>query len=60
MTTVSRALSSDSPKTKIVATEDDNPLDVHDYFGVHKLFSIQDLFKARVHLGHTVRSLGGY
>uniref|UniRef100_A0A087YU66 Small ribosomal subunit protein uS2m n=2 Tax=Anopheles darlingi TaxID=43151 RepID=A0A087YU66_ANODA len=23
-----------------------------DYFGVHKLFTVEDLFKARVHLGH--------
>ena len=30
-----------------------DPLKVRDYFGVHKLFSIKDLFEARVHLGHT-------
>lgn len=31
--------------------------EVHDYFGVHKLFTIKDLFDARVHLGHTIKSL---
>ena len=30
-----------------------DPLKVRDYFGVHKLFTIKDLFESRVHLGHT-------
>jgi len=34
-----------------------NPFDSRDYFEVEKLFTIKDLFNARVHLGHTVRSL---
>ena len=34
-----------------------NPLDVQDYLGVNKLFTTKDLFNARVHLGHSVRSL---
>ena len=34
-----------------------NPFDARDYFGVEKLFTIKDLFNARVHLGHTVRSM---
>lgn len=34
-----------------------DPLNVRDYFEVNKLFTIKDLFNARVHLGHTVRSL---
>ena len=34
-----------------------NPFDNRDFFEVEKLFTIKDLFDARVHLGHTVRSL---
>jgi len=34
-----------------------NPLDSRDYFGVHNLFNVKMLFDARMHLGHTVRSL---
>lgn len=30
-----------------------DPLKSRDYFDVHKLFTVEDLFKARVHLGHT-------
>ena len=29
-----------------------DPLSTMDFFGVHKLFSVSDLFEARVHLGH--------
>ena len=29
-----------------------DPLKSRDYFGVYKLFTIKDLFDARVHLGH--------
>jgi len=43
-------------KTSELATPE-NPLDVHDYFGVHKLFTVKDLFNSRVHYGHTVKSL---
>jgi small subunit ribosomal protein S2 len=40
------------------ATRSDlNPLAVHDYFGVHKLFTVKDLFDARVHLGHKASAL---
>jgi hypothetical protein len=35
----------------------DDPLNARDYFGVNKLFTIKDLFNARVHLGHTVSSM---
>ena len=28
-----------------------------DYFGVHKLFTVEDLFKAKVHYGHKVGTL---
>lgn len=34
-----------------------NPLLVQDYFGVHKLFTVKDLFEARVHLGHKASAL---
>merc|ERR1712136_523101 len=34
-----------------------NPLMFPDYFGVRKLFTIKDLFNARIHLGHTVFDL---
>ena len=45
--------SSDSkePEAKAIS------LDFRDYFDVHKLFTTKDLFNARVHLGHSVRSL---
>ena len=33
-------------------TEVIDPLKHHDFFGVHNLFTIRDLFDARVHLGH--------
>jgi len=33
-----------------------DPLKSRDYFQVHKLFTIEDLFRARVHLGHTATS----
>jgi len=36
----------------IVAKDLLNPLKFPDYFGVRKLFSVKDLFDARVHLGH--------
>jgi small subunit ribosomal protein S2 len=40
------------------ATRSDlNPLAVHDYFGVHKLFTVKDLFDARVHMGHKASAL---
>ena len=34
-----------------------SPFESRDYFEVNKLFTIKDLFNARVHLGHTVRSM---
>ncbi|XP_046594180.1 28S ribosomal protein S2, mitochondrial isoform X1 [Neodiprion lecontei] len=34
-----------------------DPLQHPDFFGVHKLFTVQDLFKARVHYGHKLGSL---
>lgn len=34
-----------------------NPFDSRDYFEVSRLFTVKDLFNARVHLGHTVRSM---
>ena len=39
------------------ATSLPNPLQVQDYFGVHKLFTVKDLFEARVHLGHKASAL---
>ena len=29
-----------------------DPLSTMDFFGVHRLFTVADLFSARVHLGH--------
>ena len=34
-----------------------NPLEVQDYFGVHKLVTVKDLLNARVHLGHKASAL---
>ena len=33
-----------------------DPMKSMDYFGVHKLFTVEDLFKARVHLGHHAKA----
>ena len=41
---------------KILSNQSD-PLDHFDYFGVSKLFTVKTLFDSRMHLGHTVRSL---
>ena len=35
----------------------ENPLSVQDFFGVQKLFTVKDLFDARVHLGHKESAL---
>ncbi|XP_015786307.1 28S ribosomal protein S2, mitochondrial [Tetranychus urticae] len=37
-----------------------NPLDVPDYFGVHQLVSLKQLFDNRVHFGHKEGSLNEY
>lgn len=37
--------------------EKDESLRSGDYFQVHKLFTVRDLFRARVHLGHKMGSL---
>lgn len=37
-----------------------NPLQHPDFFGVHKLFTVKDLFDARVHFGHKEGSLNDY
>ncbi|XP_034943591.1 28S ribosomal protein S2, mitochondrial isoform X2 [Chelonus insularis] len=34
-----------------------DPLDHPDFFGVHKLFTVKDLFDARVHYGHKIGTL---
>ncbi|RZF34927.1 hypothetical protein LSTR_LSTR011421 [Laodelphax striatellus] len=34
-----------------------NPLDHADYFHVHNIFTVEDMFKARVHFGHKEGSL---
>lgn len=36
------------------------PLKHPDYFGVHKLFTLQQLFEARVHLGHREGTMNDY
>jgi len=42
-------------KTEVQPSID--PMKSRDYFQVHKLFTIEDLFRARVHLGHTSTSI---
>jgi len=39
--------------TKIESQPSIDPMKSRDFFQVHKLFTIEDLFRARVHLGHT-------
>merc|ERR1719483_1201580 len=39
--------------TKIDTKPSIDPMKSRDFFQVHKLFTIEDLFRARVHLGHT-------
>merc|ERR1712130_55723 len=46
-----------SPAPGVPAPLQQSPLDTRDYFGVHNLFNVKMLFDARMHLGHTVRSL---
>ena len=41
-----------SPPTAATDAPRVDPLSTMDFFGVHKLFSVSDLFEARVHLGH--------
>jgi small subunit ribosomal protein S2 len=48
---------SPSPLKDSATRSDLNPLAVHDYFGVHKLFTVKDLFDARVHMGHKASAL---
>merc|ERR1712154_94063 len=42
---------------KIESQPSVDPMKSRDYFQVHKLFTIEDLFRARVHLGHTSSSI---
>ncbi|XP_034193379.1 mitochondrial ribosomal protein S2 [Osmia lignaria lignaria] len=37
--------------------KEENPLDHSDFFRVHNMFTVQDLFNARVHFGHKEGSL---
>lgn len=37
-----------------------DPLKHRDFFGVHKLFTVKDLFNARVHMGHKEGSLNDH
>lgn len=42
----------------LVSSNSKNDVLMHpDYFGVHKLFTVKDLFDARVHYGHKIGSL---
>ena len=62
-----RLVASSSPSTaagtegqQVAATEGrsaEDSLKYHDYFGVNGLFTVRDLFNARVHLGHRDTSL---
>ncbi len=49
-------LSDEKVLTEKVLTEKnieiENPLRHPDFFGVHKLFTVRELFESRVHLGH--------
>ena len=49
-TTTSEVTASDPPAAP-------NPLEVADFFGVHQLFTVSDLFHSRVHLGHTATNI---
>ena len=65
-----RLVASSTPTTNSAATDQqqaaaavtegrsvENSLKYHDYFGVNGLFTVRDLFNARVHLGHRDTSL---
>ena len=45
------------PRDTVHQTRDDPMLAHRDYFGVNQLFTVEDLFRARVHLGHKVHSM---
>uniref|UniRef100_A0A182MTG3 Small ribosomal subunit protein uS2m n=1 Tax=Anopheles culicifacies TaxID=139723 RepID=A0A182MTG3_9DIPT len=50
---IPRSLSTATMPEQLVTTERASDVLNHpDYFDVHKLFTVEDLFKARVHLGH--------
>lgn len=54
--TSSRITSSTENESKITKAKVD-PLKIRDFFGVQQLFTVEDLFRARVHLGHTPTQL---
>jgi len=44
-----------SNSTENIINPSEDPMSTPDFFAVHKLFTVKDLFDARVHLGHTYR-----
>lgn len=54
LTTAAEVVPQTSQETQLSTT---TPLDHPDYFQVHNLFSVKDLFDARVHYGHKEGSL---
>ncbi|CAH0727064.1 unnamed protein product, partial [Brenthis ino] len=48
------------PTQEIKTVAQSNPLDHPDYFQVHNLFSVKDLFDSRVHFGHKEGSLNEF
>ena len=51
------ASSESEASSSSVAAAASNPLECSDFFGVHRLFTVEDLFSARVHLGHASTSV---
>ncbi|XP_058833833.1 small ribosomal subunit protein uS2m isoform X2 [Topomyia yanbarensis] len=45
-------LLSTAAEPAVPTIEKDDVLNNPDYFGVHRMFTVEDLFKAKVHLGH--------
>ncbi len=45
--------------TRLMSSQEDPSLSLseQDHFGVHRLFTVADLFRARVHLGHSHTSV---
>ncbi|XP_063365053.1 small ribosomal subunit protein uS2m [Cydia amplana] len=58
--TATQAAAAPQNVSEEASTQRKNPLDNPDYFQVHNLFTVKDLFDARVHYGHKEGSLNDY
>lgn len=57
---VSQEVATSTDAAPAVETKRENPLEHHDYFGVRKCFTMDEMFNARVYLGHKEGTLNPY